>query len=216
MKRILYLLCFANMFCSTSVLAQGEEGEQKSSKVNELGIHVFPGTYFVTGPSLFGKPKINYLLGAGAFFQQQATRHLVWRIGFNVNFEMSNYKFPAGAAQDQINYRVTYLEIPLQLLVYFNPEDRFRGYAGIGAGTRRHFSTQTTTIEHDGEKSVTSLRNNQLNLEFMPSAILGFKYQIDEQMSFYFQPEYRIVGIRKFGNAIKHGFSAQVGLTFAF
>lgn len=207
MKRISTVICF--MFLSINLFAQ-----EKFERTNEIGLFVSPGTYFVTAPTLLGKPKYNYSISFGAFYQQPLTPHFKWRLGATGTYEISSSDIIISGQTAKSKFTTFILEIPLQFQYIFNPDNNLKVYTGIGIGIRREFYTRNKITTESGNSSEAEIRNTQLKLEYMPSLFVGMSYKVNEYLSFYFQPEYRIAGIGAFGGAIKHGMNAQLGLIY--
>lgn len=206
MQKLSAVICF--IFLSVNLFAQ-----EKFEKTNELGLFVSPGTYFVTAPTLLGKPKYNYSVSFGAFYQQPLTPHFKWRLGATGTYEISSNEIVMSGKPAQSKFTTFILEIPLQFQYIFNPDNNLKVYTGLGIGIRREFYTRNK-ITQDGNSSEAEIRNTQLRLEYMPSLLIGMTYTVNEYLSFYLQPEYRIAGIGAFGGAIRHGINVQLGLIY--
>jgi hypothetical protein len=207
MKKIYLVLCF--VFLVVNLFAQ-----KKFEKTNELGLFVSPGTYFVTAPTLLGKPKYNYSISFGAFYQQPLSPHFKWRLGATGTYEISSNNIVMSGKPAQSKFTTFILEIPLQFQYIFNPDKNLKFYTGLGIGIRREFYTRNK-ITQDGSSSEAEIRNTQLRLEYMPSLFVGMTGKINEYLFFYLQPEYRIAGIGAFGGALRQGINVQLGLIYS-
>lgn len=203
-SKITLLALFFSLCFSTITFSQ--------AKSNQVGIYVSPGTYFITGPNFLGNPKFNYSIGFGGIYQRGLTDHFNYRITVGGMFEMSSTKFD-NQSIDRIDYRTFFFElIPFHMQYVFNPNSNFKAYIGLSAGVRK--SNRTTSIVYDNNGKATSTMFKNQPFEFIPSASVGLNCKVGDYVSIFLQPEYRIAGIHKFGNAIRHGISVQVGLLY--
>ncbi len=182
-------------------------------KTNEIGLFVSPGTYFLTGPALLGATHYNYSIGFGGMYQRGLSDHFRYRLSIGGMYEFSTTHFAPEQTVDKIRYKTFYFElIPVQIHYLINPQHNVQAYVGLSAGVRKFFRS-TTTVYEDGQPSSSMLVKNQ-PVEFIPSVIIGMNCKIGEYTSLFLQPEYRIAGISKFSNAIRHGINVQLGLSY--
>lgn len=183
-------------------------------KTNEIGVFFSPGTYFLTGPNLLGQTHYNYSIGFGGMYQRGLSDHFVYRLSIGGMYEFSTTTFAPEQSVEKIRYKTFYFEIiPVQMHYIINPQHKLRAYVGLSAGIRKFFRSTSTVYEH-GQPSSTMLVKNQ-PFEFIPSALIGMSYKVGEYTSIFLQPEYRIAGLSKFSNAIRHGINIQLGLAYS-
>lgn len=183
------------------------------NKENEIGIFVSPGTYFLTDPSLLGQTHYNYSIGFGGMYQRGLSDHFRYRLSVGGMYEFSTTNFAPGQAVEKIRYRTFYFElIPIQAHYIINPRNKLQAYAGLSAGIRKFFRS-TSTVYENGQSSSSTLAKNE-PVEFIPSVLVGMNYKIHDHLSVFLQPEYRIAGIYKLSNTIRHGINVQLGLSF--